>query len=112
MPVDHSPPASRAFDTIQNFITLMNPQPAAIELMHVGETAPSILRASDGTAMPVVLRAGDVVNTILKTAEEWNADLIAMPTGGRHGFLDAIRGNTTERVVRHATCAVLLVPAS
>jgi nucleotide-binding universal stress UspA family protein len=112
VPVDHSPPASQAFDTIQNFIGLMNPQPAAIELMHVGETAPSIRQANDGTAMPVVRRAGDVVNTILKTAEEWNADLIAMPTAGPHGFLDAIRGSTTERVVRHATCPVLSVPVS
>jgi len=112
VPVDHSPPASQAFDTIQNFIGLMNPQPAAIELMHVGETAPSIRRANDGTAMPVVRRAGDVVNTILKTAEEWNADLIAMPTAGPHGFLDAIGGSTTERVARHAPCPVLSVPVS
>jgi nucleotide-binding universal stress UspA family protein len=35
-----------------------------------------------------------------------------MPTAGPHGFLDAIRGSTTERVVRHATCPVLSVPVS
>jgi len=38
--------------------------------------------------------------------------LIAMPTAGRHGFLDAKCGSTMERVVRHAPCPVLSVPAS
>jgi nucleotide-binding universal stress UspA family protein len=39
------------------------------------------------------------------------ANLIAMPTAGHHGFLDAVRGSTTERVLRHAPCPVLAVPA-
>jgi DnaJ-domain-containing protein 1 len=59
----------------------------------------------------VALRAGDVVSTILKAAEEQQADLIAMPTAGHHGFLDAVRGSTTERVLRHASCPVLAIPA-
>ncbi len=29
-----------------------------------------------------------------------------------HGFLDALRGSTTERVLRHARCAVLAAPAA
>jgi nucleotide-binding universal stress UspA family protein len=34
-----------------------------------------------------------------------------MATEGRHGFLDAVRGSTTERVLREAGCPVLAVPA-
>jgi nucleotide-binding universal stress UspA family protein len=34
-----------------------------------------------------------------------------MPTEGRHGVVDAMRGNVTERVVRGAPCPVLAVPA-
>jgi len=34
-----------------------------------------------------------------------------MPTAGRYGFPDAVRGSTTERVLRHAPCPVLSVPA-
>ena len=53
-----------------------------------------------------------MVSIILQTAEEQQADLIAMPTAGHHGFLDAMRGSTTERVVRHAPRPVLSVPAA
>jgi nucleotide-binding universal stress UspA family protein len=33
-----------------------------------------------------------------------------MPTAGHHGVLDALRGSTTERVIRHAPCPVLALP--
>jgi nucleotide-binding universal stress UspA family protein len=39
-----------------------------------------------------------------------DADLIVMATAGHQGALDALRGSTTERVVRQATCPVLAVP--
>ena len=39
------------------------------------------------------------------------ANLIMMATAGHQGFLDALRGSTTERVLRHAPCPVLAVPA-
>jgi hypothetical protein len=34
-----------------------------------------------------------------------------MATLGHHGFLDALRGSTTERIVRNSTCPVLAIPA-
>jgi nucleotide-binding universal stress UspA family protein len=34
-----------------------------------------------------------------------------MATAGRDGFLDALRGSTTEQVVREAPCPVLALPA-
>ena len=109
VPVDHSPAPSEALDTIYEFISLIDD--ATIELLHVGGTEPPIRRVADGTRIPVTMRTGDVVSTILKVADEQQADLIAMPTAGRHGFLDAARGSTTERVLRHAPCPVLSVPA-
>jgi nucleotide-binding universal stress UspA family protein len=54
--------------------------------------------------------SGEVVKTILAVAEESKADLIVMTTKGHNGFLDALRGSTTERVLRHARCPVLAVP--
>ena len=89
----------------------MNEDGAAIELMHVGGIAPLVRRVSNGAVVAVVLRTGDVVSTILQAADEQQADLIAMPTAGHQGFLDALRGSTTERVLRHAPCPVLAVPA-
>lgn len=111
VPIDHSPQPARALATIQNFIAPMNEQGAAIELMHVGRIAPLVRRISDGAIVPVALRTGDVTSTILETVNEQQADLIAMPTAGHQGFLDALRGSTMERVLRHAPCPVLAVPA-
>jgi nucleotide-binding universal stress UspA family protein len=51
------------------------------------------------------------VDQILTTSEDHDADLIVMPTQGRDGFLDALRGSTTEQVLRAARCPVLAVPA-
>jgi nucleotide-binding universal stress UspA family protein len=56
-----------------------------------------------------IRREGDAVVTILDAAQE--ADLVVMATEGRHGFVDAMRGSVTERVVHGATCLVLTVPA-
>jgi nucleotide-binding universal stress UspA family protein len=55
-------------------------------------------------------REGDVIDTILDTAGATEADLIVMTTDGRHGFLDALRGSHSERVLRQAPCPVLVLP--
>jgi nucleotide-binding universal stress UspA family protein len=57
-----------------------------------------------------VVQPGEVINTILETASKLNADLIAMTTAGRQSFLDALRGSTTERVLRQAHCPLLTMP--
>ena len=78
------------------------------DFMHVGADMP---RLDDvrGAQIPVRRIDGPVVDGILAAA--LTADLIAMPTAGRHGILDALRGSTIERVVREAPCPVLAVPA-
>jgi len=110
VPIDHSPQPVEALDTIQEFVRPMNENGAVIELRHVGGTGPLVQRVSDGALVPVTLRTGDVVNTILRAANERQVDLIAMPTAGHQDFLDALRGSTTERVLRYAPCPVLAVP--
>jgi nucleotide-binding universal stress UspA family protein len=55
---------------------------------------------------------GSPVEVILDTAKTEAADLIVMTTAGHQGFLDALRGSTTERVLRSAPCPLLAVPAS
>jgi nucleotide-binding universal stress UspA family protein len=47
---------------------------------------------------------------ILEYAREIDADLVAMATRGHDGFLDALRGSTTEQVLRRAGRPVLAVP--
>ena len=58
------------------------------------------------------LLPGNPVERILKEDADWSPDLIVMATQGHMDFLDALRGSTTERVLRGAHCPVLAVPAS
>ena len=46
----------------------------------------------------------------LGAADAAPADLLVLTTHGKHGFLDALRGSTTEHVIRRARCPVLAVP--
>ncbi|APR39296.1 universal stress protein [Paraburkholderia sp. SOS3] len=55
--------------------------------------------------------AEDVAYRIQRTAIECGADLIVMGTHGRRGFRRLVLGSVAERVLRNATCPVLLIPA-
>ena len=112
IPVDVSPPADETVETVLGFIRLLGVESIMLHLLHIGHTVPP-LRAtlSDGTRLPpVILRSGNVVQSIVDAAIEFDVDLIGMPTAGHHGVLDALRGSTTERVIRHAPCPVLAIP--
>jgi nucleotide-binding universal stress UspA family protein len=51
------------------------------------------------------------LETRAEAGNEQEVDLIVMPTAGRLGILDALRGSITERMLRQAPCPVLDVPA-
>lgn len=55
------------------------------------------------------VRAGRPFAQICQLAGEIQADLIALSTHGRTGWERALLGSTTERVIRHAPCPVLVV---
>jgi nucleotide-binding universal stress UspA family protein len=46
----------------------------------------------------------------LKKAESLEAGLIIMTTDGPDGFLDGLRGTTSERVLHQAHCPVAVLP--
>jgi len=110
VPVDHTPPAGPALDAIQRFCRELGAQPS-IRVLHVGAEAPVLSRSDDpADIIAVELRAGNVVDAILQTAVEIKANLIGMATAGHQGMLDALRGSTTERVLRQAPSPVLAIP--
>lgn len=86
---------------------------ASFTLLHVGRAkdAPEV-QMMGGWAWEKIVRSGDVVEEIHKAEIDCDADLIVLATEGHQGFLDALRGSTTERVVREATCPVLAVPGN
>ena len=112
VPVDFSPPPGRAIAAIQHFGRLLTGATVAVDLLHVGEAAPRLRVASSNALLPVILRSGNVVESIVDAAIEFDVDAIAMPTAGHHGVLDALRGSTTERVIRHAPCPVFALSAA
>jgi nucleotide-binding universal stress UspA family protein len=77
-----------------------------LDVLHVGDEAPELGDA--GRLVRTV--AGPVIETLLEEAAA--VRLIAMPTAGRQGFREALRGSTTERVIREASCPVLAIPVS
>jgi nucleotide-binding universal stress UspA family protein len=85
-----------------------------VTLLHVGGDqldVPPVQRPQrDGWSFSERIEAGDVVDTILAVSKDCDADLIAMATQGHDGFLDALRGSNTERVLRQSKCPVLSVP--
>jgi nucleotide-binding universal stress UspA family protein len=64
-----------------------------------------------GWSFETIVRQGEVVDEILKVEANWRPDLMVLGTQGHIDFLDALRGSTTERVLRGAHCPVLAVPA-
>jgi nucleotide-binding universal stress UspA family protein len=54
---------------------------------------------------------GKPYETILKVAEEWEADLIVLGTHGRTGLSHLLMGSVAEKVIRHSTKPLFIVPA-
>jgi len=83
-------------------------------LLHIGENTemPTLeLPAREGWTWQERVVSGDILEQILKQEHQWLPDLIALTTQGHIDFLDALRGSTTERVLRGVHCPVLAVPA-
>lgn len=113
IPVDREPKPAAAIGTIMGFAHALAGIDVEERLLHVGRNPPQVQRhAEPHRPIPVAIRQGDVVDSIINAASDWQPDLIGMPTAGHHGFLDAMRGSTTERVLRQAPCPLLAVPVA
>jgi nucleotide-binding universal stress UspA family protein len=114
IPVAVTPSPKPAIDAINRFTRLIGPTGSGIvTTLHVGggEAQLQTEPLATGWRWNQINHDGAPVETILRTANEINADLIAMTTQGRHGFLDLLRGSTTERILHGAHRPVLAVPA-
>ena len=65
-----------------------------------------------GVSVESVVRFGDPAVEILREAEAFDADLIAMPTRGRTGVARLLFGSVAAEVARRASVAVALVRPS
>jgi len=115
IPIDHRPHPQAAVNAACTLATGLGVQSVMFEALYVGEESsiPQLrLPHRDGWIWKKSIRTGVVVEEILETAEQHQSDLIVMATEWRHGFLDALLGSTTERVLRRADCPLLAVPVN
>jgi nucleotide-binding universal stress UspA family protein len=85
--------------------------PVELHLMHVGDQMPDLeLPEHEGIRWSRGLQQGDVIDQILRTAEDQHADLVVMASDGRSGIMDAFRGSHSEQIVRLVPCPLLVVP--
>lgn len=113
IPVDQRPHPQAAVDTAAQLLRTLGCRDTHFILLHVGptETVPRVeVPVEAGWTSEVETWEGPVVDHILASAEANEADLIVMAKRGQVGVLDALRGSTTERVVRETHCPVMVVP--
>jgi nucleotide-binding universal stress UspA family protein len=113
IPIDHDPQPQTALRKALLLARGLGCMAGKFRLVHVGsaETTPTIdLPEGAGWSHETVVRQGDIVDQILEEETHWRPDLMVLATQGHMDFLDALRGTTTERVLRAVSCPVLAVP--
>lgn len=65
-----------------------------------------------GVSIDSYLAEGSPAREILRRAEELGPDLLVLGAHSRERLTEKVRGTVADRVLRHASCPVLMVPAA
>jgi len=116
VPVDVRPEPGGALAEIARLVNMLRIEPVQCHILHVGESTAAfdtrLPHASGCIEWGRETRTGDVVEMSSAVADKLDASLVVLATEGRHGFLDAWRGSTTERIVRACRRPILTVPVA
>lgn len=115
IPIDQVPHPQAAVDAAAGLARALGCHEVSFTLVHVGATGdiPAVHEPHQaGWTWDRTVRHGGVVEQILAVGTACSADLIVLTTQGHHGCLDALRGSTSERILRGAQCPVLAIPAN
>lgn len=111
IPVAAKPPAQPSIVAAIKTICSLDLPPGRVECLHIGTQNPDLsLPANSTWQWEATHKEGSVVATILDQATAIAADLIIMTTDGPDGFLDGLRGTTSERVLAQSQTPVLIIP--
>ena len=113
IPIARTPRPEPALNAAARFVRKFDSSEGTFTVLHVGEanTMPALrFPEVPGWTWKKELRTGDVIEGIVKTAKDIQADLIVMSTDGRNGFLDGLRGSHSERVLRNCAAPLLTIP--
>ena len=114
VPIDLDPNPQPVIRAVMELVESVASNNVEVRLLHIGDRArvPEFyLPHSDQCIWSWVHGDGNVVEQICLDEEQNGADLIAMTTRGHDGFLDILRGSTTEQVLQRTHCPVLSVHA-
>lgn len=112
LPFDGAPAPYRAIELARDLAAKLGAPDATFHLLHVGPGGPPPpVELLSRLSVQVHTVEGSVADAIVAQAQKVDADLIVMPTRGHDGFLDALRGSTTEQVLRQAGRALLAAPS-
>lgn len=115
IPVVAQPAPQPAVDAAIELLKACGISGASLTVFHAGAESdmPAVKAPTKEFAAKItrLARPGDPVEQILAAARETAAELVIMSTAGHDGILDALRGSTTERVLRQLNCPLLAVPA-
>jgi nucleotide-binding universal stress UspA family protein len=115
VPVAETPAAQPAIQAAARMAKRLNLPSGVFTVLHVGEGdgMPHVeLPDVEGWHWNTVVKSGDVVDVISETASAVKAGLVVVTTEGRHGFLDALRGSHSERILQQTPCPLLAIPVS
>ena len=114
IPVDRVPAPEPALTSAAALAALGDGSPMTFGLVHVGEPDFPDTSAHErpGWTWERLTLAGDPVTALGSAVYDWAPDLVVMTTAGHHGFMDTLRGSTTERVLRGTPCPLLAVSST
>ena len=113
IPIARTPRPEPALNAAARLVQKWNCSAGTFVLLHVGtsNTMPAVRTPEvPGWTWEKELRTGEVIEGIVKSAKEKKVDLIALATDGRNGFLDALRGSHSERILRYGVAPLLTIP--
>ena len=95
-------------EEVPNWAAIQLPADIIDKSLEVSVNELKAIAKASGRKMEVEVRTGHSYNTILDVAEDKGVDLIIIASH-RPGLQDYFLGSTAAKVVRHATCSVLVV---
>ena len=75
-----------------------------------GFVSDKVADISENVKISKIVDAGDAYGAILDCAESEHVDLIIMSSHGRSGLSRMLIGSVTDKLIRGASCPVLVVP--
>lgn len=111
IPIDRTPAPQPAIAAAAALASLDRRAPVVFRMVHVGDAGFPAVVAPEQTEWIWERRTltGDADTALVSAVQEWVPDLVVMTTAGHHGFMDALRGSITERVLRASPCPLLAV---